>query len=219
MPRRVSWMICLAFHWQCPLIVCWPLRSPPRVFPLRNVSDLDCPVTQKCEVSGDAPWCCCTAVGGWVGPRIPFHTSVNVVWFYCHFLWWKVINPFPSPSPPNCVSASQHPWPVEREHRGADKVLVYPRRDGVFLGSPRSFTTHQAFSKTSLPPLGIVYMTQRPLNTVFPLPFFFFLFYLFTEALPCSPLMRNWFRFFKTGLEVLSATRVVIILCNIENCF
>lgn len=66
-------------------------------FSARNVSDLDSPVTQKCAVSGDAPWSCCTARGGQTGPQIPFYTPVNAVWFYCHFLWWKVTN-HPSPS-------------------------------------------------------------------------------------------------------------------------
>lgn len=39
---------------QSPLIVCRPLRSHLLVIPLRKVSGLDCPVTQKCEISGDA---------------------------------------------------------------------------------------------------------------------------------------------------------------------
>lgn len=28
----------------------------------------------------------------------PADMPVNTVWFYCHFLWWKVVNLFPSPS-------------------------------------------------------------------------------------------------------------------------
>lgn len=139
MQQRVWWFVrCpVVQSWKTlfPLIVCWPLWSRALAFPVRNVSDLDSPVTQKCAVSGDTPWSCCTARGGQAGPQIPFHTPVNAVWFYCHFLWWKVINPFLpllSPSPPNYLSSSQHPWPLEREHHGADRPSFIPREMGCF---------------------------------------------------------------------------------------
>lgn len=113
-------------------------------------------------------------------------------------------SPFPSPSPPRYLSSSQHLWGSGAWAPWGWQVLVYPRRDGVFLGSPRSFTSHQTFYKPHRRLLGL-YTRPRGLWT-HSLPFSF----IFSQRL-CQASLR-WgtcrFRFFfKTGLEVLSAPR------------
>lgn len=127
------------------------------------------------------------------GPRIPFHTSVNAVWFYCHFLWWKLINPFPSPLPPNYVSSSQHGhWSVSAAgltgpHLSQERWGV-PGQPQVLHLSSGLFINLTAVSRCCILNRGL----------------FFSFWYIFTEALPIC-----WGAciFFKTRLEVVSATR------------
>lgn len=114
-------------------------------------------------------------------PRIPFHTSVNAVWFYCHFLWWKLINPFPSPLPPNYVSSSQHGhWSVSAA--GLTGPHLSQERWGV-PGQPRVlhlpsglFINLTAVSWCCVLNRGLLLLSFC---------------YIFTEALPISPLLRS----------------------------
>lgn len=127
---------------------------------------------------------------GWsAGPHIPFHTPVNVVWFCCHFLWWKVINPLRSPSPPNYLSSFQHPWSLEREHRGADRPLFIPGDMWWSKTAPGFSPLIRPFHKPHCRLLGL-YPQSTGLWTWSSLYLFLF-FYLFTEALPHSPPMKN----------------------------
>lgn len=100
----------------------------------------------------------------------PADMLVNTVWFYCHFLWWKVVNLFPSPS-----SAISHLFGIFGQWSGG------PRRS--FFGSPLTASSHQDLSE----PLSAAcwYWVQAQGHQVFPLLF------IFTEALSCSPLMRS----------------------------
>lgn len=120
------------------------------------------------------------------GPRIPLHTCFNAVWFYCHFLRWKVINPHPSLpftfAPGLCVILSASLVSGAWAPPGW-QALIYPRRDGVLLCSPRSFTSH-----------------HKP-------PSFSFLSVIFSQRLCRALLWWGTCRLFKAGLHILSATR------------
>lgn len=92
---------------------------------------------------------------------------------------------------PLTLSSSQHPWPVEREHHGADRPLFIPGEMRCFWAALGPSPLIRPFHKLHCHLLGLYPQPRGLLNTVFPHPFFFILFYLFTEALPRVPLMRN----------------------------
>lgn len=197
MQQKVSWMISQASHWQSLkmwyslMIVCWPLQSHGLVFPLRYIRFwLSCHL--KVQFSGVVLWRCCTAVVDWEGPHTPFHTLVNVVWFYCHFLWWKVIKPFASPSPFNYLSSFQHPWPSECECRGADRLPFIPAK----MSSLRSFTSHRAIN---FPAASWDCVHSPEASNCLPSTLSFA--YFFTEALPCFLVIRNFLIFLRQGLR------------------
>lgn len=100
----------------------------------------------------------------------PADMLVNTVWVYCHFLWWKVVNLFPSPS-----STISHLFGI------FGQLSERPRRS--FFGSPQIASSHQDISE----PLSAAcwYWVKTQGHQVFPLLF------IFTEALSCSPLMRS----------------------------
>lgn len=130
-----------------------------------------------------------------VGATHPSPHFFNAVWFYCHFLWWKVINPilpFPSPLPLNYVSSSQHLWSVEREHCGADRPSFIPREMGCSCAAPG----------------------PSPLIRKLPLLFFFLLSFHRGFAMFSDEELADYFR---QGFRFFQQQGGVIILCNTES--
>lgn len=120
---------------------------------------------------------------------------VNVVWFYCHFLWWSH-KPFPSPLAHDYLSCFQHPRPPERECRGADRPCLEMDCSCVAPGlSPPIGPLHK-------PLCCLLGLCSQP-RGIQQSSLFHYSSYVFTEALPQSPLMRNFKIFVGTGLEAL----------------
>lgn len=111
--------------------------------PLRNMSDFDCVVTQMYAV---VVWRCAVTLlccHIWSDRAIPLSPLlVNVVWVYCHFLWW-------SHKP---LSFTFGPWLFVMLSASLATRAWVPWgwqtlfRDGLFLCSPWSVTSHWATS-------------------------------------------------------------------------
>lgn len=160
-----------------PLIVRRPEKSPLLVLPPS--------LTEMCQVLIVLSLRQ-LQVPGAGGKRPPSNTPVNAVWFYCHFLWWKVIN---SPSPPlPSLPPICHPFSI-LGHWSMRQTLVYPleRHGGPF---PVLHLSSEPFHKPLSP------AAPRSSSLLF-LPLL--LFNLFTEALPRS--CRFFYRFLSVKVK------------------
>lgn len=98
--------------------------------------------------------------------------------------------PFPSPSPPNYVSASQRPWPVEHKHRGADRPSFIPGEMGCSWTAPGPSPLIRPFHKPHCRLLGL-YTRPRDLWTRSSLYLSFSFSFVFSQRLCHALLWRG----------------------------
>lgn len=119
----------------------------------------------------------------WIAGHFPSPADVlvNTVWFYCHFLWWKVVNLFPSPS-----STISHLFGILSQWNGGPMHL--------FSDSPQTARSHQDLS---VPLCCLLALGSTPEASSLPPPLYFHRGFvaLFSNEEPTF--LRQGWRFFK----------------------